>query len=175
MQDIARKSDALMTIGYQGASIEDFVATLRHTAIEVLVDIRDVPISRKPGFSKKLLAKRLNEVGIRYVHLRELGNPKPGRDAARQGKVEIFKRIFHSHLARPDSQEALSQAAEIATQNRAALLCFESDHSNCHRSIVAGLIANRKQLNVHHLNVIQGLSAKVDRNQNVVEGAYALG
>lgn len=175
MQDIARKSDALMTIGYEGASIEDFVATLRHTAIEVLVDVRDVPISRKPGFSKKLLAKRLNEAGIRYIHLRELGNPKPGREAARQGKVEIFERIFRSHLARPDSQEALSQAAGIAAQNRAALLCFESDHSDCHRSIVAGFIAKREQLSVRHLNVIQGLSAKVDRNQNVVEGACALG
>lgn len=175
MQDKRRKPAALMTIGYEGASIEDFVATLQDAAIEVLLDIRDVPVSRKFGFSKSLLAQKLNDVEIEYIHIRELGNPKPGREAARKGDIEEFERIFRNHLANSDSQEALNKAIEIAIQNLVVLLCFERDHSYCHRSIVAEAMSKRKQFTVDHINVIPDLSTKAKRSQNVVESAHAFG
>ena len=103
---------SLFTIGYEGASIADFVATLRAVNVDVLIDVRDVPISRKPGFSKRVLAQRLGDVGIEYVHLRDLGDPKPGRDAARRGDFKEFERIFREHLEREKSQIALSEAVD---------------------------------------------------------------
>lgn len=141
----------LLTIGYEGASIGDFVATLKLADVEVLIDIRDVPNSRKPGFSKKRLAEILEHAGLDYVHLRDLGDPKPGRDAARRGDMEGFERIFRAHLTRDASQDALTTAVDIATRSRAALLCFERDHACCHRTIVAEAMAGRKPFKVRHL------------------------
>ena len=102
-----------------------------------LIDIRDVPVSRKRGFSKKALSATLEGAGVGYVHLRDLGDPKPGRDAARRGDMQTFERIFRAHLEGREAQEALEQAVEITSGVRACLLCFERDHSGCHRAIVA--------------------------------------
>ena len=164
-----------MTIGYQGALIDDFVNTLKFAKVNILIDIRDLPVSRKRGFSKKSLAELLKIAGINYIHLGNLGDPKPGRDAARHGDIARFKRIFRHHLAQDASQHALNEAVQIAAVNRAVLLCFESDHSHCHRSLVAEAMAKRGNFNVHHLDVIPGLSAEANQNQNVVESAYAFG
>ena len=166
---------ALLTIGYQGALIDDFVATLKFEMVDVLIDIRDVPVSRKKGFSKKVLAEELKRTGINYVHLRNLGDPKPGRDAARRGDMTSFERIFRNHLAQDASQQALGVAVQIAAAKRAVLLCFESDHIHCHRSVVAEAMTKRGHFKVHHLKVIPGLCAGATRDQNVVESAYAFG
>lgn len=175
MQENRRKSAALVTIGYEGTKIDDFVATLQQVEIEILVDIRDIPVSRKPGFSKKILANTLHKVGIKYVHLRELGDPKSGRKAAQQGHIKKFERIFRNHLERAESQKALDQAVDIATENRAVLLCFENDHSNCHRRLVAEAMAERGQFSIYHIAVVSGQSTDANQNQNVVESAYAFG
>jgi uncharacterized protein (DUF488 family) len=84
----------LFTIGYERAAISDLIATLREVGVGALIDVRDLPVSRKRGFSKRALGQRLEEVGIRYIHLRDLGGPKPGREAARRGDFEQFERIF---------------------------------------------------------------------------------
>jgi uncharacterized protein (DUF488 family) len=141
----------LLTIGYEGASIDDFIATLNHSDVEVLIDIRDVPVSRKRGFSKRRLAEILENAGLDYLHLRDLGDPKPGREAARRGDMDGFELIFRAHLARDASQEALTTAVEVATRSRAALLCFERDHACCHRAIVAEAMSDRMPFKVRHL------------------------
>jgi uncharacterized protein (DUF488 family) len=163
----------ILTIGYEGAAIEDFIATLMTANVQVLMDIRDVPVSRKRGFSKKSLALAVENAGLEYVHLQGLGDPKPGRDAARRGDMETFERIFRAHMSCDDSQEALAQAVEIASRSRACLLCFERNHACCHRSIVAEAMADCESLNVRHLGVRHGLAK--ERNYSGVGSAYAVG
>ncbi|NKB43292.1 MAG: DUF488 family protein [Alphaproteobacteria bacterium] len=143
----------LHTIGYEGAHLDDFIATLKNAEVEVLIDIRDFPGSRKKGFSKTALALALSEVGVNYIHLRDLGDPKPGREAARRGDYRAFERIFRNHLAREESQEALVEAVNIAKEFRSSLLCYERDHSGCHRSIVAEAMASHVPFRIEHLGV----------------------
>ena len=153
----------LATIGYEGATIADFVATLRSDGVEMLIDVRDVPVSRKPGFSKTALARRLDEAGIRYVHLRDLGNPKPGRLAGKQGDMQTFARIFRDHMAGDAAQRALDTALDIAGRASACLLCFERDPLRCHRTMVAEEMARRRGIEIRHLAVRHGLAETAER------------
>lgn len=130
-----------MTIGYEGCTIEDLVSELRRTGVELLIDIRAVPISRKPGFSKRQLAAGLDERGIAYVHLQGLGTPKPGRDAVRSGHPERMEPIFREHMRSDRAQAELAQAKMLVTSRPACLLCFEHDPMRCHRRFVAEMIA----------------------------------
>jgi len=164
-----------MTIGYEGAKIDDFLATLKLAGVDVLIDIRDVPVSRKPGFSKKSLSEYLERVGVRYVHLRDLGDPKPGRDAARRGDMTTFRRIFEAHLESENAQEALEHAIGISSDEQACLLCFERDHSSCHRAIVAEEMANREAVKIRHIGVRHGLSQEADRGKLGNGQAFAFG
>jgi uncharacterized protein (DUF488 family) len=127
----------LATIGYEKAPQARVIETLKAAGVEVLIDVRAVAASRRAGFSKGLLSASLEDAGIEYVHLRELGTPKPGRIAARHGRIAEMREIFEAHLAEPAAQLQLAQAIEIATGRKAALLCYEADHKGCHRSIVA--------------------------------------
>jgi len=113
------------------------IARLKDAGVEVVLDVRAVAASRRAGFSKTLLAASLAEAGIDYVHLRDLGTPKPGRDAARKGHVAEMHEIYEAHLAEPAAQLQLAQAIEIAAERKAALLCYEADAAGCHRRIVA--------------------------------------
>jgi uncharacterized protein (DUF488 family) len=124
------------TIGYEGTDIDRFVATLKQVGIKVLADVRAVPISRKKGFSKSSLQERLHSAGIDYVHFVDLGDPKPGREAARAGKYPMFRRIYGKHLAEAPTQAALISLTEIVRKLPTALLCFERDPMVCHRSMV---------------------------------------
>src|SRR5438270_13202478 len=103
----------IFTIGYEGAALQDFVATLQHSCIQRLLDVRQLAQSRRRGFSKNALAAALAEVGISYTHLPQLGDPKPGREAARRGDIAAFQSIFEDHLELPQTKEALSTAAGI--------------------------------------------------------------
>lgn len=128
---------SLMTIGYEGSTIDDFVKTLEVAGVNILVDVRAVTVSRKKGFSKNGLAARLHEHGIRYIHAKHLGDPKPGREAARAGDYKSFRRIFGEHLATEDAQTAVREVASIAASAMTCLMCYERDPSTCHRQIVA--------------------------------------
>ncbi|RVM58886.1 DUF488 domain-containing protein [Sinorhizobium meliloti] len=128
---------SLMTIGYEGSTIDDFVRTLEIARVKVLVDVRAVTVSRKKGFSKNGLAARLDKHGIRYVHAKHLGDPKPGREAARAGDYASFRRIFGEHLATEEAQRAVRDVASIAAGSMTCLMCYERDPSTCHRQIVA--------------------------------------
>lgn len=148
----------LATIGYEGASVQDFFETLRQAGVETLIDVRQVPISRRPGYSKTRLREALEAEGIRYVHLVGLGDPKDGRDAARQGRFAEFKRIFTRHLKTDKAQADLGIAAGLAETNRACLLCYERQPEFCHRSMVADALAHRIGVEVRHLGVKAGLA-----------------
>ena len=127
----------LATIGYERCVQADVIERLKSAGVEVLIDVRAVAASRRAGFSKNILAASLAEAGVEYVHLRQLGTPKPGRDAARKGRVADMHEIYEAHLAEPAAQLELARAVEIAALRPAALLCFEADAGGCHRAIVA--------------------------------------
>ena len=143
----------LFTIGYEGCVIGDVLMTLREARVGLLIDVRAVAASRKPGFSKRQLAAGLDEAGIRYVHLQGLGTPKPGRDAVRAGHPERMEPIFREHMTSDRAQAELAQAKVLAAENRACLLCFERNHMTCHRRFVAEMISETTGQGIVHLAV----------------------
>ena len=132
----------LATIGYERATQAEVIGRLKAAGVEVLIDVRAVAASRRAGFSKTLLSASLNEAGIGYVHLRELGTPKPGRIAARAGRVAEMHAIFKDHMVEPGAQLALAKATEMASERKVALLCYEAEAAGCHRTIVAHRICD---------------------------------
>lgn len=127
----------IATIGYERATLPEMIARLKAAGVEVVIDVRAVASSRRAGFSKTILSESLRAEGVDYVHLRGLGTPKAGREAARKGRIAEMEEIFEAHLRTPEAQDAMAQATEIAQTRRAALLCFEADADGCHRRIVA--------------------------------------
>jgi uncharacterized protein (DUF488 family) len=125
------------TIGYENDTMAGFLERLKAAGVEKVIDVRAVAASRKAGFSKTLLAATLADEGIGYVHLRDLGTPKAGRQAARAGKIDAMHAIYEEQLALPQAQLQLAEAEEIASKEKSALLCFEADVCGCHRLIVA--------------------------------------
>ena len=142
----------LLTIGYEGCTIANVLAELRAARIGLLIDVRAVPQSRKPGFSKRQLAAGLDEQGIAYVHLQGLGTPKPGRDAVRAGHPERMEEIFREHMTSDRAQVELAQAKQLARERRCCLLCFEQDPMTCHRRLVAEMITGDTQQPIVHLH-----------------------
>jgi uncharacterized protein (DUF488 family) len=138
----------LATIGYEHATQAEVIGKLKDAGVEVVIDVRAVPSSRRAGFSKNILAGGLHEAGIDYVHLKALGTPKPGRDAAHKGDIATMHRIYHEHLTDPQAQFQLAEATDIARERKAALLCYEADAAGCHRRIVADLIHDKTGLKV---------------------------
>lgn len=149
----------LYTIGYEGSSIDDFVATLLAANVDTLVDVRELPASRRKGFSKNALATALEEAGIDYVHIKGLGDPKEGRDAARAGEYGKFEKIFLKHMQSEIAKSGLELAVSIAQQHTACLMCYERDHKYCHRKYVAESMSTIIDLNATHLGVREGLAA----------------
>jgi len=142
----------LLTIGYEGCTIADVLAEVRAAKIGLLIDVRAVPQSRKPGFSKRQLAAGLDEQGIAYIHLQGLGTPKPGRDAVRAGHPERMEVIFREHMTSDRAQVDLAQAKQLARERRCCLLCFEQDPAMCHRRFVAEMITADTAQRVLHLH-----------------------
>ena len=131
----------IFTIGYEAATMGDFLAALKKAGVQRVIDVRALPLSRRPGFSKTPLRGALEEAGIEYVHLKALGTPAAGRDAARKGRHEELKRIYASQLELP---EAIAQGAamlELAAEKPSALLCFERDPVACHRTLLLETVA----------------------------------
>lgn len=126
----------IFTIGYEGATVDGFLATLKSAGVERLIDVRALPLSRRPGFSKSPLAAALKEVGVDYVHLRDLGTPKRGRDAAKKGDVGTLREVYDDQLALPEAQAAAARMLDLAGEKPSALLCFERDPCHCHRTLL---------------------------------------
>lgn len=149
-----RKSNNLIaTIGYEGSELEDVIATLQESGIELLVDIRERAQSRKKGFSKNALSNAAEENGIRYLHLRSLGDPKPGREAARSGQWDLFLKIYAGVMASKEAKIALVEIEYWAKTKSICLLCYEKDFEDCHRNIVATHLAKRLDKVPVHLKV----------------------
>jgi uncharacterized protein (DUF488 family) len=143
----------IFSIGYEKARLADVIAALKAAGVETLIDVRDRPQSRRPGFSKRQLAAGLEEAGIRYVGLKALGTPPEGREANHRHDWERFWRIVDDKLATAEAEHALAEAAAIAAESPSCLLCYEADHRICHRSRVADILAERHGITIHHLTV----------------------
>jgi uncharacterized protein (DUF488 family) len=143
----------LFSIGYEKARLADVVATLKAACVETLIDVRDRPISRRPGFSKNQLAAGLDKAGIRYVGLKALGTPPEGREANRKRQWDRFWKIVDDKLATAEAEHALHEAETIAAGSPTCLLCYEADWHICHRSRVADILAERRGFTRHHLTV----------------------
>ena len=148
------------TIGYEKSTPEDFIATLQISGIEVLVDIRERAQSRRQGFSKTALSLAANKAGIEYIHIRALGDPKEGRDAARAGKIEKFREIFSIVLAAEPAQEAMKEVNYLAGIKRICLMCYERDHRYCHRKMVSDQLEKSLGYKATHLGVIRNGTGK---------------
>lgn len=143
----------LYTIGYEGSDIGEFLDTLVACEVKQVLDIRDVPASRKPGFSKSSLMAALDARDIGYCHIKALGDPKPGRDAMRRGDYSAFVEIFTDHLASEPAQDALRIAIERASMHTSVLLCFERSPKECHRTIVAGEMKGAAGFEIRNIGV----------------------
>lgn len=150
----------VLTIGYEGSSIDDFVAVLQSLGVEKLCDVRDVVSSRKRGFSKNALASVLAEVGIHYEHFKALGDPKPGRLAARAGRFDDFKTIYTKHLATDAARGRLADLQRVVAEKRSCLMCFEREPSECHRNIIADVLRREHGYNVRHVGVPKGYALR---------------
>jgi len=124
------------TIGYEQTTMAEFLAALAGAGVDVVADVRALPLSRRPGFSKTSLAAHLAEEGIGYVHFRALGTPAEGRAAARAGRHAELERIYAGQLELPEAIAAGAELAHLAGERRVALLCYERDAACCHRTLL---------------------------------------
>ncbi|KEZ16461.1 MAG: DUF488 domain-containing protein [Cupriavidus sp.] len=126
----------IFTIGYEGVTQAQLIEALRAAGVEVLADVRALPLSRRPGFSKNILASGLREAGIDYVGFKALGTPPAGREAARRGQHARLTEIYAGQLDLPEAIVQAAQLVELAAARPTALLCFERDPAGCHRSLL---------------------------------------
>ena len=143
----------IFTIGYEHAPQAQVIAALKTAGVGVVLDVRAVAASRRAGFSKTILAASLKAEGIDYVHLRALGTPKAGREAARAGRTAQMHEIYEAHMAEPEAILALAEAAEIAARRPAALLCYEHAAAECHRRILTDRLHAEQGFDVVDLEV----------------------
>jgi uncharacterized protein (DUF488 family) len=126
----------IFTIGYEGATVPEFIAALQAAGVARVIDVRALPLSRRPGFSKSSLAAALKEEGIDYRHLRHLGTPKRGRDAAKKGDVATLEAVYDEQLALPEAQGEAAMMLALAAEMPSALVCYERDPCHCHRTLL---------------------------------------
>lgn len=141
----------LSTIGYEGKTVDEFLDELAVGGVELLIDVRAVAASRRPGFSKTALAAAVRERGVDYLHLRALGTPKAGRDAARKGRIAEMQAIFEEQLQTPEAGLAMEQLRGAVREKHVALLCFERDAACCHRAVLAGRLAGSEGVTIVNL------------------------
>ncbi|TCT04646.1 DUF488 family protein [Aquabacter spiritensis] len=141
----------LFTIGYEGTTPGVFQENLSRAQVDLLVDVRAVAASRRPGFSKGALSASVSAHGLAYVHLRALGTPKEGRLAARSGDHAGLMRIYNAHLETPAAREALDELTALARCRRICLMCYEHDVTGCHRLRLAEILSERLGITPDHL------------------------
>ena len=141
----------LSTIGYEGKTLAEFLDQLKAAGVEIVLDVRAVAASRRPGFSKTALGGALREEGIDYLHLRPLGTPAAGREAARKGRIAEMRTIYADQLETPEAGLAMEQALAEAGERHAALLCYELEAPDCHRSMLAERMVRRADFKIENL------------------------
>jgi uncharacterized protein (DUF488 family) len=146
------KAKTLFTIGYEQTPHKAVLDELAQAGVKLLVDVRAVTSSRRPGFSKNQLAASLGERGIAYLHLAGLGTPKEGRLAARSGKYDQLHKIYAKHLKTSQAKEGLDELASLVKKSTpVCLLCYERDHAHCHRQWIAEIIEERDGVRIENL------------------------
>ena len=146
------RAKKLFTIGYEQTPSKAVLDELEGAGVKLLVDVRAVTSSRRPGFSKNQLAAGLDERGIAYVHLAALGTPKEGREAARSGKYDLLHKIYAKHLKTPQAREEMDELSSLVKKSGpVCLLCYERDHTHCHRQWIAEIIEDRDEVKVENL------------------------
>src|SRR5689334_12388029 len=126
----------IWTIGYEQATQASVIDALKGAGVEVLADIRYLPLSRRPGFSKSSLRAAAEEAGIAYRHIKPLGTPADGRAAARSGNHAELSRIYAGQLELPEALAAMAELRDLAGEKRVALLCYERNAAECHRRLL---------------------------------------
>src|ERR1700710_3012859 len=150
--DMAAKATRLFTIGYEQTPSKAVLDELENAGVKLLVDVRAVVSSRRPGFSKNQLAAALDERGISYIHMKGLGTPKEGRLAARSGDIKTLERIYAKHLKTPLAKEELDELSSLVLKaGPVCLLCYERDHVHCHRKWIAEIIEDRDGVTIENL------------------------
>ena len=146
------KARKLFPIGYEQTPAKSVLDELERAGVKLLVDVRAVASSRRPGFSKNQLAAGLDERGIAYVHLRGLGTPKDGRIAAPSGKFDALHKIYAKHLKTPQAREQLDELSSLVKKSGpVCILCYERDHLHCHRRWIAEIIEDRDSVRIENL------------------------
>jgi uncharacterized protein (DUF488 family) len=100
-----------------------------------LIDVRELPISRRRGYAKTALSEVLAAEGIEYVHMRALGNPKQFRDLYKSGHVQEGRAAYERHLL-DERVDALRELVPLLEVRRSALMCVEHDAAVCHRAVI---------------------------------------
>ena len=136
----------IFTIGYEATTMGEFLTALMAAGVERVIDVRALPLSRRPGFSKTPLKAALKEAGIDYVHLKALGTPADGRSAARAGRQQDLERIYAEQLELPEAIVQAEQMRELAAEKSSALLCFEREPAHCHRTLLLNAAASDAQV-----------------------------
>ncbi len=145
---------ALYSIGYEKRAFADVLRVLQAHSIARIIDVRDLPLSRRPGFSKRQLAAGLQQAGIDYVHLRALGTPPAGREANRRRQWPLFWEIVESKLATAEAERDLQRAADLALAAPSCLLCYEANYCICHRRRVGDILSARHGFDLQHLTAL---------------------
>lgn len=136
----------VFTIGYEQTTMAELIAALQAAGVERVVDVRALPLSRRPGFSKTALAGALREAGIAYEHLKALGTPKEGRDAAKKGDRATLARVYAGQLELPEAQAAAAVLLDRIDAGPTALLCYEREPADCHRTLLLAAIADEAEV-----------------------------
>lgn len=131
----------IFTIGYEGTTVGEFISALTRAGVRRVIDVRALPLSRRPGFSKSPLRAALEEADIEYFHLKALGTPADGRAAARAKRHSDLERIYSGQLELPEAIGQAAQMLELAREKPSALLCMERDPAYCHRTLLLKAVA----------------------------------
>ena len=136
----------IFTIGYEQATQAELISALTAAGVTRVIDVRAVPLSRRPGFSKNVLARGLAEHGIDYINLKALGTPPEGREAARKGRQDVLERVYAGQLELPEAIAQTAQLLALVKEKPSALLCFERDPGACHRSLLLSAIGRNAEV-----------------------------
>jgi uncharacterized protein (DUF488 family) len=129
-------ADTLYTIGYEESDAAAFLKKVEAAGVRTVLDVRELPQSRKPGFSKTALSTSLARKNIKYVHVRALGSPRDLRHELREsGDFVAFTRGYLLYLKK--QAEHIKTVKDLVYSEPCCLLCFEKDHNVCHRKFVA--------------------------------------
>lgn len=124
------------SVGYERyRDVNDFARLLADAGVERLIDVRELPISRRRGFAKTALGNALEDQGVEYKHLRALGNPKEFRDLYKSGSVEVGRAGYQRFLL-DNREDELRNLETVLREKRSALMCVEHDENVCHRQVI---------------------------------------